>query len=466
LRWLGVLGSVALAAGAVRAGARPGGAATDDLPDLTQLPWVALCLLGLVTLTVAWWRLGRDRPGTPPSTARWLLVTAALWALPMLLAPPLASRDVYAYACQGAVVVAGADPAAMTPAGLPCRWLDSVPPIWRDSPSPYGPLAAATSAGAVWLGGGQLTVVVALLRVVAVAGVLLAIWYGRRLAAACAVDPARAAWLALCSPLVAVHAMSGAHHDALMTGLVVAGFAMAASRRALLAGALLGGAVAVKITALVALPFVVLALGGRAPVRAVLRRAAVVAVPAVVVYLALAALTGTGVGLLRALGRTGDLVQWTSPPTAVGMTLGYAWRAAGVDGGYRVAVDVVRLLALAALVGVVVWLWWRAWRSPVAGPGVAVFHGGLAFTAVVLLGPVFFPWYVLTPVALLAVSTMDDRVRRWISRAVAVLPFVILPNGAGLAPRTKLPGALAVTAALTAGAVAAVRGRRRQKPSA
>jgi hypothetical protein len=60
---------------------------------------------------------------------------------------------------------------------------------------------------------------------------------------------------------------------------------------------------------------------------------------------------------------------------------------------------------------------------------------------------------------------VDEQARRWIASGVAVLPFLILPNGAGLAARTKLPGALAVTAALIVGAVALVR-RRRQKPSA
>ena len=73
---------------------------------------------------------------------------------------------------------------------------------------------------------------------------------------------------------------------------------------------------------------------------------------------------------------------------------------------------------------------------------------------------------MLTPLALLAVSIVDERERRWIASGVAVLPFLILPNGAGLAARTKLPGALAMTAALVAGAVTVVRRRRTQKPSA
>ena len=45
---------------------------------------------------------------------------------------------------------------------------------------------------------------------------------------ACGVDPAVATWLGLLSPLVAVHAISGAHNDALLAGLVVAALAVAA----------------------------------------------------------------------------------------------------------------------------------------------------------------------------------------------------------------------------------------------
>ena len=109
-------------------------------------------------------------------------------------------------------------------------------------------------------------------------GVVLGTWYGRRLARACGVSEARAAWLGLASPLVAVHAIAGAHNDALVTGLVIAALAAAIGpvrrvrgpaplwRRGLYAGAALGLATGVKATALIALPFVALALvATRAP---------------------------------------------------------------------------------------------------------------------------------------------------------------------------------------------------------
>lgn len=473
LRYLGLAGSVALAIGATRAGARAGLADRDGLPGPSELPAFVLCLAGLIALTIAWWRVGvrTASPQAGAPTGRWMLVTAAMWAAPVVFATPLGSRDIYAYACQGALVRAGLDPHRVGAAGLPCPWLDSVPPIWRDAPSPYGPLFGLLSAGAA--SADTLAVAVAALRLFAIAGVILATWYGRILARACGVPATRAAWLGLASPLVIVHAFSGAHNDAVVAGLVVAAFGIAASGstaggitagtvvRVVAAGAALGGAVAVKATAVVVLPFLALILAG-AP--RVWRRLAVAALAVTATgaatYAALAAASGLGVGFLRGLIRTGELAQWTSVPTAVGMTVGYALRALGVGAGYDTAVTVARAAGLAVAAVAVAGLWWSAWRAGSVRHTVSA--AGLALAALALLGPIFYPWYALTPVALLAVSIRDTSRQAWVGAASGVLTFLILPNGTGLAPRTKLPGALAVTVAAAAAVVRWLRGTRRR----
>ena len=472
LRLLGVVGSATLAAGGYQVGALPGRADADGLPGLAQTPGAIACLIGLIALTAAWWQVGRITadPEGPQLTGRWMLVTAGLWALPLLVAPPLASRDVYAYACQGAVVSGGENPHTTSAAALPCQWLDSVPPVWRDAASPYGPLFSLVSGGAAAASGGRIIVVVGLLRLLALVGVLLATWYGRRLARECGVSTGRAAWLGLASPLVAVHAVAGAHNDVLVTGLVVASTALAVRSprltwRAVAAGTALGLAVAVKATALIALPFVVLAVvaaPGARDKRTLARAGPTLVVSTAVTYGALALASGLGLGFLRGLTRTGELAQWTSVPTALGMSVGYLLRAAGLEDGYDAAVAVARGIGLIALAGVVVAVWWRAWRAPSDRLRHAVAGAGIAFAAVALLGPVFYPWYALTPLALFAVSIRDDRVRTWLAAAAAVLAFLILPNGVGLAPRTKLPGALLVT--VTA-AAAAIRYGRRDVPA-
>ena len=500
LRLLGMAGSGVLAAGAYQVAARPGQADADGLPGLDQAAGTIACLVGLVILTTAWWLTGRvtAAPGGPPLTGGWMLVTAALWTVPLLLVPPIASRDVYAYACQGAVLELGSNPHTVGSADLPCPWLDSVPPIWRDGASPYGPVFSLISAGAVAVSGGHLAVAVGALRVVALIGVVLGTWYGRRLARACGVSEARAAWIGLASPLVAVHAIAGAHNDALVTGLVIAALAAAIGpvrgpgpqprrvrgpgpqprrvrgpaplwRRGLYAGAALGLATGVKATALIAVPFVALALvatraprSNPVPPRLFARAGLTVAAATVVAFAVPAIASGLGLGFVRGLTRTGELAQWTSPPTAVGMTVGYLLRAVGVGGGFDAAVAVARGAGLLALVGVVLVLVWRAARTSDQPVREAVAGAGLAFAALAVLGPVFYPWYALAPLALLAVSIVDERVRAWLGVVSGALSFLILPNGVGLAPRTKLPGALLVTAAVAGAAHQWGRWRRRR----
>jgi hypothetical protein len=155
---------------------------------------------------------------------------------------------------------------------------------------------------------------------------------------------------------------------------------------------------------------------------------------------------------MDALPGSTERAQWTSPPIAVGMTVQYLLRAFGLT--TDVPLTVARTVGLAVAGIIVMHLLFRVRDDAVA---TIVRAAGIAFAAVALLGPVFYPWYVLTPLALLAVSTSDDRTRIWLGAASAPLAYLVLPNGVGLAPRTKLAGALAVTAGLVTAATAALR---------
>ncbi|MDG4788815.1 polyprenol phosphomannose-dependent alpha 1,6 mannosyltransferase MptB [Micromonospora sp. WMMD1102] len=543
LRMAGFAASATLAASAYGAGALPAGTAD---PASGSLPggwsyWLGLAgwFLGLAALSGVWWRLGvrlRRQPASVP--LGWLLRTGLLWAAPLLLAPPVGSRDVYAYACQGALWLDGVDPYAVGVQPGGCVWADAVPALWRDTETPYGPLAVALAGGAVALArlvdistDGQLLVAVALLRAEALAGVVLAAGSLPRLARASGVDPVRAAWLGLVSPLVGVHALGGAHNDALVLGLVVAALALAASRPrfgpgvgagpgiavrpgiGVGVGALLGLAVAIKVTAIVGLPFAVLLCTARprhvpdrpgrvtagrtsapapdrtdqarpvGPAPAVLldRRlvatAATVLAGAVLAFAGLSLATGLDLGWISALSGTGRLVQWTSIPTGLGMAAGYLLRLAGHPEAVHGAVAAARLLGLVALAGTLALLLVRAAREATtdASPDLPttdrprarrrlVAVTGLAFTALALLSPIFYPWYGLVAVTVLAAGLVDwHRVRR-VAVAVIVLGFLVLPGGLGLAVLSKLPGALldvALVAVLSAAAYRRWRSRSR-----
>ncbi|MGN9775500.1 polyprenol phosphomannose-dependent alpha 1,6 mannosyltransferase MptB [Micromonospora sp. H33] len=460
-RYAGLAGAVLLAVAGYVGGALPGATAdrvwrSDDGP-LTVVLW----LLGTGLLVGAWWALRDGAPSTG-----WAYRTAGLWALPLLVAPPLGSRDVYSYACQGWAYAHGVDPYATGVAAAGCPWVDAVAPIWRDTPAPYGPVFVLLAALAVTLGGGLAGAVV-VLRLLAVAGVLLAALCLLGLARAAGVPTRRAVWLALACPLVGVHLVAGAHNDAVMLGLLLLGLLVLVHfpgkpRPLLVAGALLGLAVGVKATAVVVLPFAALAaVLGRYTVRSLLRDGGWLAVGAFAALAGASLLSGLGLGWVRGLNRSGDSEQWTSPPTAVGMVVDYVGELLGRQ---PAVVPVARAVALAVLVALLALLWWRAWsalrelndvrqrvlRVDAARPRVTLLGAGLALAATVALAPVFHPWYATWPLAVLAVVAVRTH---WFVLPCAVAAVLALPDGTNLARLVKAPGAVAMTALVVVVAV-------------
>jgi alpha-1,6-mannosyltransferase len=433
IRTVGLLGSLLLAVAAARDGAtwpwHPTMTARTILAGdngvLTPLCW----LLGTALLIGAW-VLGRK---AVPSV-RWACVTAAMWAAPLIVVLPLGSYDVYSYACQGWALATGHDPYSAGVQELGCPWADAVAPTWRDSPAPYGPvfllLAALAALFSLEVTAGSILGALVVLRLIAVLGVVLVAVSLPVLARRRDVPPERAAWLVLACPLVLIHLVSGAHNDAVMAGLIVAGLAV---RRPLLAGVLLGLAVGVKATAVVVVPFALLlfpSLDRR------LRFAG-----GVVAALGLASLLG--VGWVTSLAGSGVSVQWTSPSTAVGMTLDLF----GLD-----AVPVTRILGIAGLVVVLAVLWWRS-RT-----GDPLLGAGLALAATVALAPVFHPWYLTWPLAVLAATLRRDTL--WLVVPCAVASALCLPDGYNLALATKTQGAIAMTVLVVVLAVSRIRRSR------
>lgn len=451
-RWIGLVGSVLLAVAAFLGGALPHG----ELRPTPVSIWqgsngpliIGAWLVGTALLGWAWWSLRERVPST-----RWVLVTIALWLLPMLVTPLLGSRDAYAYACQGASYAAGINPYEQGVSALPCPWLDTISYIWRDTPAPYGPLFVMLS-GAVVKATGSLAASIALFRLLAVAGVVLTAVSLPVLARRCGVPPQRALWLALACPLVPVHLVSGAHNDALMVGLLAAGLAVVAARPGrplplLAGGLLLGLAAAVKITALVVVPFAALAaIVGPYRIRALIRDGGWVVGGAVAALAGVTLAAGLGLGFISGLEQGGLVVAWSSPPTAIGQTVGYL---AAIFGAHVDALPVTRGLGMVVLALLLVWLWWRARsRQP-------FLHAGYALAATVALSPLFHPWYWIWPLTVLAATA---RRTGWFSLVALVSSFLVLADGTGLPRWTKMPGAPLMTLLVIVVTVRLVRSAR------
>ncbi len=375
-----------------------------------------LVFTGIAVLLQTWLLLGRALAPDESRrmTTRDLIAIVSMWSFPLLFAAPLFSRDVYSYYTQGRLMIEGYDPYTTGVSVLPGWFQDGVDPMWAESPTPYGPLFLLLSRGVADFSFEQPAFAALVFRLLAVLGVILLLIYVPRLAFAHGIDPTRAVWLAVANPLVILHFVAGAHNDALMVGFVVMGLTMAVERRPLVGAIAIALAASVKPIALLALPFVGLVWAGRNArwwdrIRAWLATG----VTAAVAFGLTAIIAGVGLGWILALGTPGEVRTWLSPPTAIGMFLGGGAQAIGIAETNDAFVNVARLLGAIAAVTIVAWLILSPWRrSPVR-------NAAWAFLAVVLLGPVVQPWYLLWILPLFAVTGVTARSLRVIIVATA-----------------------------------------------
>jgi hypothetical protein len=266
-----------------------------------------------------------------------------------------------------------------------------------------------------------------------------------------------AAWLALLNPVVLIHVISGVHNDALMAGLLLAALLVTSVGErgylaALAVGVLVGLAVGVKATALLALPFLALLTTRDHGWWPVIRTGLITGLVTVGTYGVLWTLTGYGLGWIGALrDATPRVVEATSLSTGVGLVVAHTLKVSGYPDLARQAVGAVRGLGLLVVAAIVVVLWLRARRR--GETGHVVVATGLAWVASVLLAPIVFPWYALTAIALLGYGLTDDRIRYRVALLVAPTILLILPNGNGLGAIFRRPGSVLDTLLVLAAAV-------------
>jgi len=379
---------------------------------------------GLVLLMRVWYGVMRTVSQVPGIPVRKLVAVGALWCVPLLVAPPLFSRDVYSYAAQGEMMSHHISPYQYGPGVLGSTPMTRlVDPLWLNTPAPYGPLFMEGDGLLTDLAGHHGLPDIVLLRLMALVGVgliaigvpMLARSYGR--------DPSQAFALALLNPVTILHLVGGAHNDALMLGLLAVGLALSKRGRPVAGILVCALAAAVKVPAAIGIVYIGWEwMGPGVPLRSRIRPLVSAGLIAAAVMGALSFLTGLGWSWILNLATPGTVRSWVAPATGAGQLITGIAHLVHIPVAEHAVLSVTRLLGLGAAAILGVWLLKNVERF---GTLRAL---GLTMLAVVVLGPVVQPWYLSWGLILLA-PVATGRVLSLIVACSVGSAFIGLPGG-------------------------------------
>lgn len=426
-----------------------------------QLDWFAIGSIGpriafyagLALMTAVWLRVGRGVLSATTTSVRRLQRMALVWAAPIMVAVPLASRDLWAYAAQGRLIQRGFDPYTYAPIDVPGVFSENVSPGWVRSPAPYGPFWLGLDHAIAAAYGEHVVVAVFLLRLPVLAGLLLLLGAVPRLAGHAGLRPDRVLWLTVTNPFTIELVLGAGHNDLLMAGLMTAGAALAlrtgpAVVVAVVAAAVMALAAGVKSPAFIGLAFVVPLVLSRpddGSPRPGSRHVALVIVSAllggVVTFAAVSVGTGFGLGWVHQVGTSAPLVNWLSLPTDAAIVsdalTGHLDGASHLDDPMRHW----RTAGLALSVLVVATVWLRAVlvatgkrtpSAPTARPNrcrPVIARLGAALLALTLLGPAVQLWYLLWALPFLGSATLHRRAVIALVATQTAMVFTVDPHG-------------------------------------
>jgi alpha-1,6-mannosyltransferase len=452
-------GALLMAIGSLGAGALPVpnpafGLRLLGLPSRNATVSIAITYAGMAMVVLGWLWLGRllkrDQNGGTPLAKGFITRTMVLWALPLWVAPPLFSKDVYSYLAQSAIAAHGMDPYQLGPAdalGIDDPLTRSIPTVWRSTPAPYGPLFLYLGRGITALTGNDVVLGIFAHRLLAICGIAAIWWALPKLSSRLGLDPRSALWLGVANPLVLFHLFSGVHNESLMLGLMLAGLEIGLSRSVLLGTVLITLSSDIKVPALLALGFLGMwaarERGGR--LLDVLKVGVSMLVVAGAVMLAVAYGTGLGFGWIDTLDIPTLIRSWVSVSTDLGLAGGQLGILAGLGDHTTAVLTLTRVLGGVVSGAMCLWLLLGTLRGridPITGVGC-----GLG--AVVLLSPTVHPWYLLWAAIPLAASTARIRFRRLSVAGSAIVALLVPPTGADFAFRAyQLPMAIAAGAVI------------------
>ena len=456
LRVLGVIGTLLMGLGGLGGGALPvvnnayGSFPFGALMGRMMVASSSIVLLGVALVVLAWLLMGTfvgaaggpSRVGVPV-----LLRTFAVWVAPLVFTAPLFTQDIYSYLAQGSIVAQGMDPYSAGPVELLGRenpLARSVPFIWAESPSPYGPVALGISAGISILTGDSVFWGVVCHRLVSLAGVAAAAWGIVALARRCNVSGAVAVWMGVLNPLVILHLVGGIHNEAVMMGILLIGLELGlrgidalnaglVKRRGVVllvvSGALITCAGMVKVPGFLALGFVGMSLARRwGGWTGIAKAAAAQTLIMVTTIAAVTVATGIGLGWVTGQGGAASIRSWLSLTTDIGVISAFFAQLLGLGDHSEATLAIARTVGLVVAVAFCVRMLWATFKGtihPVGGLGVATL-------VLVLLFPVVHPWYPLWGIMPLAAWANRRFFRVAVAGYSAVFSFLVLPRGLAL----------------------------------
>jgi hypothetical protein len=407
----------------------------DDPANVIMYVSTGLCALGLAMM------LWANSHGWSPSPRKVFAVAAGAVAV-LVNITPVGSADIASYAAYGRIAALGHDPYTFTPVQLPGNvpadhathlygmivhnpYTAIVNPMWRNTPSVYGPIASWLHLLGALIGGPRPWLTIWALMIMTGIGFLATGYVLMRTAA----NPVRALLMWVANPLLIIVLVSGGHLDVFLALTAIA--AIVVSRRGrtawhdVLAGLLVGLACGIKVNA------AYVALGIAIPLihdRAWKRLAGTMSVAAVVA----AALyyVSWGFGALKPLGQASRMVispniwrvvQWVS--FHLGANSGNPYDSAGMH--VQDVVTTVIGFAWPPLMLALAWYLYNRLSPDV--PTVVAATCALTF-GWVIAASWSLPWYSAIAWVTLALLPRNS-LTRWLTLATAVLALMHFNGG-------------------------------------
>jgi hypothetical protein len=327
-----------------------------------------------------------------------VVLVVAIWAVPILLAPPLFSRDVYTYSAQGEMMSHHINPYSYGPEVLGTTpFNEMADTVWSGTESPYGPTFLSVDGLLDQASGHQILPDLVLLRLLEVAGIAMVVAATPTLARSLKHDPAHAVLIGAGSPLVLLSLIGGAHNDALMIGLLMAGLAVA-KRFGTVPGIILCAlAAGVKSPALLGVLFLGWVWAGKeASTRRRIGHTAGAGLIALASMEVLSLMSGTGWGWIR--------TTTTADASFTGVTpINLVARAASIGSHLaKVPISILAVRPVFMVLGLLVAVYF-GYRQLLRSPRDGVVRTlGLTLLVLALLGPIVWSWYVTWGVIVVA----------------------------------------------------------------